>query len=116
MALSKIVPISGVWADFAICDQRASSGTKKMFSARYASGSSSKPSPSSTSSAYFFSKAVEMYFKKINPVKIFLYSAAGMCPQSSQAASQICCSKPNVAFVDFDVLVFAMIKFLFVSL
>jgi len=33
MALSKIVPISGVWAAFAISDQRASGGTKKMLSA-----------------------------------------------------------------------------------
>ena len=70
MALSKIVPISGVWAAFAISLQRASGGTKKMLSASYASGSSSKPSPSSTSSLYFFSNAVEMYFKKISPVKI----------------------------------------------
>ena len=70
MALSKIVPISGVWAAFAISDQRASGGTKKMLSAKYASCSSSNPSPSATSSAYFFSNAVEMYFKKISPVKI----------------------------------------------
>ena len=71
VALSMMVPISGVWAAFAICDQRASGGTKKMFSASYASLSSSNPSPSARSSVYFFSKAVEMYFKKISPVKIF---------------------------------------------
>ena len=68
-----MVPISGVWAAAAIFDQRESSGTKKMFSASYSSGSFSKPSPSSTSSVYFFSNAVEMYFKKINPVKILVF-------------------------------------------
>ena len=38
-----------------------------------------------------------------------------MCPQSSQAASQICCSKPIVADDDLDDFDFAMCGFLYVT-
>ena len=38
----------------------AFSGTKKTFSPRYSSRSSSKPSPSATSSLYLFSNALEI--------------------------------------------------------
>ena len=39
----------------------------------------------------------ETYRRNINPMITFLYSAAGICPQSTQAASQICFSKPIAA-------------------
>ena len=65
-----------------------------MFSAVYSSCSSSNPSPSSSSSLYFASKRSEMYFKKINPRTTDLYSDASMFPRRTQAASQICFSKP----------------------
>ena len=54
----------------------------------------SNPSPSAKSSLYLFSKAAEIYLKKIKPMMTFLYSAAGICPQSTHAASHICFSKP----------------------
>ena len=94
MASSMTVPISGVCAAAAITPHRALSGTKKMFSAVYSSLSSSKPSPSATSSLYFVSKRSDMYFKKIRPSTTDLYSDASMFPRSTQAASQICFSKP----------------------
>lgn len=97
MASSITAPISGVWAAAEIVLHRACSGTKKMLSARYASLSSSKPSPTATSSLNLRSNALEIYLRKINPTITFLYSAAGICPHRTQAASQICFSKPMFA-------------------
>ena len=94
IASSITVPISGVCAFAAISLQRAFTGTKKIPSEVYSSISSSKPSPSSTNSLYFPSKRSEIYFRKINPRTTFLYSDASIFPRNTQAASQICFSKP----------------------
>jgi hypothetical protein len=40
-----------------------------------------------------------MYRRKISPTITFRYSAAGMCPHKTQAASQISFSKPMLALL-----------------
>ena len=50
IALSIVKPFSSLFAFLAISLQRASGGTKNMFSEVYSSISSSNPAPSSTSS------------------------------------------------------------------
>ena len=100
MASSMTLPISSVRAAPAITLQRAFSGTKKIFSARYSSLSSSNPSPSATSSSYLASKRSEIYFRKISPRTTDLYSEASILPRKTQAASHICFSKPMVLLVD----------------
>ena len=94
IALSITIPISGVWAALDIVSHLASSGTKKTFSIIYASISSSNPSFSSTSSLYLLSNAAEIYLKNISPTITFLYSAAGICPHNTHAASHISFSNP----------------------
>ena len=101
MALSMAVPTSGVCAASATTAQRASCGTKKMFSEVYSSLSSSKPSPSSTSSLYLASKRSEMYFRKISPRTTDLYSEASRFPRSKSAAFHISFSKPISAVLFF---------------
>ena len=43
------------------------------------------------------SNAAEIYRKNISPIITFLYSAAGICPQSTHAASHNCFSNPIFA-------------------
>lgn len=100
-ALSIVVPTSSVWAASATICQRASCGTKKMFSAVYSSLSSSKPSPSSTSSLYFTSKRSDMYFRKISHSTTDLYSEASRFPRNKSAAFHISFSKPISAVLFF---------------
>ena len=96
MALSIVVPTSGVWAALATICQRASCGTKKMLSAVYSSLSSSKPSPSSFSSLYFTSKRSDIYFRKISPSTTDLYSEASRFPRirSVKISPQQVCRLP----------------------
>lgn len=72
----------------------------------YASMSSSNPSPSSTSSWYLFSKATEIYLRKINPMITFLYSDAGICPHNTHAASHSYFSNPIFALVLSAIILF----------
>ena len=86
IAVSTITPILGNFAWLTNNDQRAVSGTKKMFSAVYSSCSSGSPHSSATNSWYFSSKESLMYFKKIKPKTTCLYSAASIFLRSLSAA------------------------------
>ena len=71
-------------------DQRAAGGTQKMPSAVYSSLSAGSTPWSgwASSSAWWASKASEMYLRKMRPRTTCLYSAASMWPRSLSAAAQ----------------------------
>jgi hypothetical protein len=110
MVSSTRVPMVGCLAWALRCDQRASGGTQKMPSARYSSGSSgSAPSVIRvSSSAWYSSKASEMYFRKIRPRTTCLYSAASIAPRRASAVFHSSTSRRPEATAPFPFVLGAL--------